>query len=313
MPERRVEYRSLGKTGLHVPVLSAGSAAMGDVYGPREEAESVRTAHRGIDLGITYWDTAPYYGATRAEEVLGKALVGRRDEVLLSTKTGRYGVTEFDFTEARIRSELDRSLQRLRTDHVDILIAHDVEYADPSVVFGEGIPALQALKREGKTRVIGVSGYPLDVLRRVTDHAELDVVLSYCHNCLIDTTLIDYTRVWREQGLGVISASPVAMGLLTSSPPDWHPAPEPVKRAARQAAEHCERRGASLPFLAVQFALRNSAIDSTLTGAARLLELEENVRAMTTPIDDELLAEVREILAPVTDVGWSTGIDSWRS
>ena len=253
-PERRVEYRSLGKTGLHVPVLSAGAAAMGGVYGPRDEAESVRTVHRGIDLGITYWDTAPYYGVTRAEEVLGKALVGRRGQVILSTKIGRYDRTEFDFTAARSRMEVDRGLQRLRTDHVDILIAHDVEYADPSIVFGEGIPTLQALKREGKTRAIGVSGYPLDVLRRVTDRAELDVVLSYCHYCLYDTTLVSYARAWRERGLGVISASPVAMGLLTSSPPKWHPAPEPLKRAAREAVEHCERRFAAASGHAVRAA-----------------------------------------------------------
>ena len=302
-----MEYRTLGRTGLRVPVLSAGAAAMGGEYGERDEAESIRTVHEGIDRGITYWDTSPYYGRTRSEEVLGKALVGKRDQVVLSTKTGRFDLREFDYSEARIRAEVERSLGRLRTDHVDLLIAHDIEYGDPDVVFGQGIPTLHALKREGKARFVGVSGYPLEVLDRASQRAEVDVIMSYSHYCLNDTSLRQLAPAWRQRGVGVISASPLSMGLLTPVPPDWHPAPPELRAAALRAVEHCNENDADLPFLAMQFALRDPPADSTMTGTSRLAKLEANLAALTTPIDEKLLDEVFDVFAPVKDLTWQSG------
>lgn len=309
-----MEYRPLGRTGLDVSALSVGAAAMGGEFGDRQETESIETVHRAIDHGVNYFDTSPYYGRTRSEQVLGKALIGKRDEVVLSTKTGRFDAAEFDFTERRLRAEVENSLRRLHTDHVDILIAHDIEFADPAVVIGEGLPTLAALKAEGKTRFIGVSGLPLHAMQTAVDAVEVDLVLSYCRYCLNDTALVPYARTWREAGLGVINASPLAMALLTpGGPPDWHPGPAALCDAARQAANHCEERGANLAFLGMQYAFACPDVDTTMTGTSRLRNLESNLSALSTPIDEELLAEVLSIFAPVRDTTWASGVeDAWR-
>ncbi len=310
-----MEYRPLGRTGLEVSVLSVGAAAMGGEFGDRQETESIETVHRAIDMGVNYFDTSPYYGRTRSEQVLGKALVGKRDQVVLSTKTGRFDAEEFDFTERRLRAEVDNSLRRLHTDHVDLLIAHDVEFADPAVVLGEGLPTLAALKAEGKARHIGVSGLPLHVLKTAVDASEVDVVLSYCRYCLNDTALTAYAREWRAAGLGVINASPLAMALLTpNGPPEWHPAPSDLFDAATRAAEHCKARGANLAFLGMQYAFACADVDTTMTGTSRLRNLQSNLDALNIPIDETLLAEVLDILAPVKDVTWPSGDeDAWRA
>ena len=282
-----MHYTPLGRTGLRVPAMSAGTAGLGGEYGPRDKAESIRTVHRAINLGVTYWDTSPYYGRRRAEELLGKALVGQRDKVVLSTKTGRYGLNEFDFTETRIRQEFDHSLWLLHTDHVDLLFAHDIEFANPEVVLGEGIPTLVALKREGKARYVGVSGYPLDVLQRASDEHDLDVILSYCHSCLNNTRLAAYAS-------------------------EWHPAPAELLEAGRQAVRYCADRGVDLTHLAMQFALSDPAVDTVMTGASCLSELEANLYALSDPIDEAMLQDVLRIFEPVRNVEWLTAVDGWR-
>jgi L-galactose dehydrogenase len=309
-----MEYRRLGRTGLEVSALSVGAAAMGGEFGDRQETESIETVHHAIDAGINYFDTSPYYGRTRSEQVLGKALDGKRDAVILSTKTGRFDSAEFDFTERRLRDEVDKSLQRLRTDHVDILIAHDIEFADPAVVIGEGLPTLAALKAEGKTRFIGVSGLPLHVMQTAVDAVDVDVVLSYCRYCLNDVALVPYAQAWRSAGLGVINASPLAMALLTpDGPPDWHPGPLALCDAARQAAARCRERGSNLAFLGMQYAFASPDVDTTMTGTSRLRNLESSLEALTTPIDEDLLAEVLGIFEPVRDMTWPSGDeDPWR-
>ncbi|GIX07085.1 MAG: oxidoreductase [Candidatus Poribacteria bacterium] len=310
-----MEYRALGRTGLQVSALSLGASGMGGVFGPRDEEESLRTVHAALDAGINYIDTSPYYGLTRSEQVVGKALEGHRHRVILSTKTGRFGEREFDFSADRIRREVEASLRRLRTETVDILFAHDIEFGDPGQVLGEGIPTLFRLKEEGKTRFVGVSGLPLDVLDRAAREFPLDVILSYCHYCLNDTSLEPYARRWREQGIGVINASPHAMGLLRrGEPPAWHPAPPELRAAARRAAELCASRGADLARLALQFAYRAECVDTTLSGMSRRETLRRNLDALAAPVDEALLREVLRIFEPVHNLTWPSGNEeAWRA
>src|ERR1700691_5173748 len=110
-----MEYATLGRTGLRVSKLGFGGSPLGNEFGETDPAEGERAVHCAIDLGINYFDVAPYYGRTLAEKPLGAALAGRRDEGIPGTKCGRYDVNGFDFSAARIRSSIDESLQRLRT------------------------------------------------------------------------------------------------------------------------------------------------------------------------------------------------------
>lgn len=310
-----METRPLGRTGFQVSAMSAGAAAMGGEYGERTQREVNETVDRAIELGVNYFDTSPYYGRTRSEEALGTALNGKRAKVFLSTKTGRFDFDAFDFTEKRLRAEVDNSLRRLQTDHVDLLIAHDIEFADPAIVLNEGLPTLQALKEEGKTRFIGASGLPLHVLQTAHEQfPHLDAILSYCRYCLNDTAMIPYAERWRADGLGVINASPLSMGLLThGGPQEWHPAPAALKAKANEAAEWCAERGANLAFLAMQFAFQCPAADTTMTGTARRRHLESNIEALNATIDEEILNGVLDILRPVQNLSWQSGIErAWR-
>ena len=255
-----MEYREFGKTGLKLSVMGFGAATLGSVFRKIDESEGKRAVTAAIDRGINFFDTAPFYGVTRSETVLGEALQGRRHEIILSTKLGRYDFADFDFSAERVRTSIEESLRRLQTSYVDLLIAHDVEFGDLRQVVEETIPAMQKLKEQGKCRFIGFSGYPLKALTEVLAKVESDVdfVLSYCHFCLYNTALVDTLGpAARARGLGLINASPVASGLLTQDgPPDWHPAPQELKDAARSRALPEERDPVELYWFAIRHGQR---------------------------------------------------------
>ncbi|MBO0699122.1 MAG: aldo/keto reductase [Zavarzinella sp.] len=306
-----MEYRVLGRTGLRVSALSLGGVAFGDMYGRLGPGEAQACVRRAIDLGVNLIDTSPYYGQTRSESVVGAILsAGLRDRVSLCSKAGRNGFADFDFTPAAMERSVEASLRRLRTDYLDILIAHDIEFADDfGAVFADTAAVLHRLKQAGKCRFIGMSGLPLGILRTAIERCDLDVVISYTHYTLQNQRLLtELLPTAEKHGVGVMNASPLCMGLLSDGgPPDWHPAPDEVKYAARRANELCRRRGASLAFLGMQFSLQTGHIPTTISGAARAQEIEANVRAMETPIDAEFLAEVRAVFGPVQDVTWASG------
>src|SRR5688500_3175373 len=257
-----MEYRTLGSTTLRLSEIGFGAATLGEEFGPLSEGEGRRAVEVAIDEGINFFDVSPYYGRTLAEERLGRALEGRRERVILSTKVGRYDRDPphgFDFSAARVVRSVEESLGRLRTDVIDLYLAHDIEFSPRSVIMEETLPAMRRLREQGKVRFIGVSGFPLELLREVAEAAGVDAVLSYCHYDLLNTRLEDVLGpLARERGTGLINASPLHMGVLTGRPPPaWHPAPPEVLRAAAEAAGWCAARGASLPDLALRFALGN--------------------------------------------------------
>jgi len=306
-----MQYRPLGRTGLSVSALSLGGVAFGDMYGALGPGEADRCVRRAVDLGINLIDTSPYYGQTRSEAVLGPILAdGLRDKIYLCSKAGRNGFSDFDFTPAAMERSVEASLQRLHTDYLDILIAHDIEFADDfEAVFTDTAAVLHKLKAAGKCRFIGMSGLPLGILRTAIERCNLDVVISYTHYTLQNQTLLTGLLPAADKyGVGVMNASPLCMGLLSDhGPPDWHLAPEDVKAAGRAAAELCRRRGASLATLGMQFCLREPRVPTTISGAARAAEIEANVRALETPIDEGLLRDVREVFEPVRDLTWASG------
>jgi L-galactose dehydrogenase len=309
-----MHYRPLGKTGLRVSAVSLGGAAIGQQYGPVSATEAAQTVRDAIAAGVNLIDTSAYYGKGTSETFLGEALAGGwRQKVAICTKAGRLDRAAFDFTPAGLRACLEGSLRRLRTDAVDILLAHDIEFADDyEQVFTETAGVLHELKREGKCRFVGMSCYPLGLLRQAIERCDLDVVISYCHFNLQNQLLLsDLLPVADRHGVGVLNASPLGMGLLTNQgPPPWHPAGEDIKAACRRAAELCRERGADVAVLGMQFCYAEGRIPSTITGTARADELAANLRALAGPIDAGLLADVRAVLEPVRDRTWPSG--NWK-
>jgi L-galactose dehydrogenase len=306
-----MRYNPLGRTGLDVSVISLGGVAFGDMYGTLGPGVADRCVRKAIDLGINLVDTSPYYGQTRSESVLGEVLsAGLRDKIILCSKAGRNTLTEFDFSPAAMERSVDASLGRLGTDRLDILIAHDIEFAtDFEAVFTDTAAVLHKLKRAGKCRFIGMSGLPLGILSTAIERCDLDVVISYAHCTLQnDRLLTELLPTAEKHGVGVMNASPLCMGLLSDAgPPDWHPAPEAVKAAARNALEICKQRGVSLATIAMQFGLMERKISTTISGAATASEIEANVRAMETTMNSELLRDVWAAFEPVRNMTWPSG------
>jgi L-galactose dehydrogenase len=305
-----MEYRTLGRTGLEVSALSLGGSALGGVYGHVDTAAAIRTVHTALDLGLNFIDTAPFYGLTRAEEVLGQALrEAGRERALVATKVGRYGVDAFDFSAARVTRSIDESLRRLQTDYVDLVQAHDIEFTSLDRVIDETIPALERVVREGKARYFGITGLPLRIFEIVLSYAQVDTVLSYARYTLNNNSIVRILPFLRQRGVGVISASPFSLGLLThKGPPDWHLAPPELKTACRQAADWCAGRGVNISKLALQYSLANPDIHTVLAGTAIEEELRRNVQWAGEPPDEDLLRELLAFFAPYRDTLWPAGL-----
>ena len=220
-----METIDFGKTNLRVSRLSFGASALGGVFRDIDEGDGIRAVHAALDAGINYFDVAPAYGGTVAEQVLGKALKGiPRDRYILSTKAGKYtapgayGADELDYSEARIRHGLDESMTRLGVDHIDIVHLHDFEYQHRSKTdwaFSDGFPALVKLKEEGRIGAVSAGIYPLDLWQRVIAEAPVDAILTHNHYCINDTRGLELIDPCREKNIGTINASPFASGLLT--------------------------------------------------------------------------------------------------
>lgn len=304
-------YRTLANTGLRVSALAFGGSSLGGAFGPIDEAEGIRAVHTAIDQGINLFDTAPYYGATRAETVLGSALVGvPRDRFILATKVGRYGpnLADFDFSAERVTRSVDESLRRLRLETIDLIQVHDIEFGDVRQIIEETLPALERVRATGKARFVGITGLHLHVLGKVLAEAKVDLVQSYCHATLNDTALLDWVPQFQKLGLGILNSAPLAMRLLTDEgPPDWHPAPPELRARCAEAAAYCRSRGASLARLALQYSASFSSIHSMVVGAATSATVLENVKTVANAPDPDLLAEVRRILQPVHNLTWFSG------
>jgi L-galactose dehydrogenase len=304
-----METRTLGKTGIRLSELGFGAAGLGNDYGTLDPAEGQRAVDKAIDSGITYFDTAPYYGRTLSEERLGTALQGKRDRVVLSTKLGRYDKADFDFSAARVQSSIDESLARLRTDYVDLLIAHDVEFGDREQVINETLPAMRRVQEAGKARLIGISGLPLKILADVAERGRVDFILSYCRYTLLNRDLDRWlTPTVQRYDLGLINAAPVHMGILTrQGPQPWHPAQAEIKEAGRKIVALCEQRGVAPELVAVRFSMNHPLIASTLVGMPRQAEVEENLKALDFEIDPDLMEEIDKIYFSLSETIWPSG------
>ena len=304
-----MRYRPLGKTGIDVSVIGFGGAPLGNEFGGIDVAEGDRAVHLAIERGLNFFDTSPYYGRTLSETRMGNALLGKRQQVVLSSKCGRYDSAAFDFSAARVKTSVDESLQRLQTDYLDLLIAHDIEFGEREQIVNETVPAMRELQRAGKIRAVGISGLPLKILADVATRAQVDFVLSYCrYNPLIQDMDVYLTPVLEKAGIGLLNAAPVHLRLLTKEGAlAKHPAPEAVKQAGAAIVQACLRHGADPAIVALQFCLRHPYAASTCVGMSNGREVEQNLTALDSELAPDLLAEIARIAEPVRTTTWHSG------
>ena len=306
-----MKTRPLGTTGLEVPILSFGASSLGQEFRSVTLDEALASVREALAGGLNLIDTSPFYGRGMSEVLLGLALESvPRDDYLLCTKLGRYDLSHFDFSAQRVSESVDVSLHRLGTDHLDIVLCHDIEFVPMQQIIDETLPALRKARDQGKVRFIGISGYPQKIFRFICEQADVDCVLNYNQYTLQNTRFADETIPWlTSRGIGVMNAGPFSARLLTDAPlPAWLKEPEDVKAAARQAAELCRARGSSIAKLALQFSIANPDIATTVAGSANPANIRHWVNWAAEPIDTELARDVQAIFASVKNVGHSEGL-----
>lgn len=323
-----MEYRLFGRTGLRVSAISLGTVYFGSQIAADE---SVRIIHRALDQGINFVDTAeiymrPAYGA--AEAVVGKALAGRRGEVVLATKK-RYDPRQFrtggpgdhGLARQQIAAALEASLRRLNTDYVDLYYAHQ---PDPDVPLEETLRAFDDLVRAGKVRYIGLSNHPtwqaIQALW-VADRRGLAPLagIQVLYNLLDRQIESELVPAVDQFNLGLVAYSPLAGGVLTAKyGPGSQPLP-PASRAARVAnraegrpghipvlsdrnrevarrlAAFAAERGETAARLAIAWVLGQPAVTSTIMGASTVEQLDANLSAADLRLSAEYLAELSSI------------------
>ena len=306
-----ITTRSLGRTGLQVPILSFGASSLGQEFRSVTLDEAIGSVKAALDSGLNLIDTSPFYGRGMSEVLLGVALKSiPRDDYLLCTKLGRYSLELFDFSAKRVAESVDVSLHRLGADHLDIILCHDIEFVAMQQIVDETLPALRKAREQGKVRFIGFSGYPQKIFRFICDQADVDCVLNYNQYTLQNTRFADETIPYLEaKGIGVMNAGPFSARLLTDALlPAWLKEPEAVKAAARQAAEICRARGSSIAKLALQFSIANPDIATTVAGSANPANVREWATWAAEPLDEELVRDVQAIFTPVKNIGHIEGL-----
>ena len=291
---------------MKVSNISFGASSLGGVFHSLKEETGIIAVHTAINNGINFIDVSPYYGHLKAETVLGKALKSiQRSCYFLSTKVGRYGrdgINYWDYSAKKAKESVYESMERLQVETIDLINVHDIEFADLEQVCNETLPALVELRNEGVVKHIGITNLNLRHFKYVIDHVPagtVESVLSFCHYSLNDNSLADYLAYFESKNIGVINASPYSMGLLTErGTPEWHPAPQALKRLAMRAVAYCRSQGVSIEQLAVSYSVNNPRIATTLFSTTNPENVLKTIQYANTPLDVKLLRDVLTILEP---------------
>jgi aryl-alcohol dehydrogenase-like predicted oxidoreductase len=306
--------RKLGGQGLEVSAIGLGCMGMSQSYGPTDEAESIATLHRSIELGCTFLDTAEVYGPYTNEELLGRALGPKRAEVIIATKFGfqiKDGqITGTDSTPAHIREAVHGSLERLRTDYIDLLYQHRV---DRTVPMEDVAGTVAALVREGKVRYFGLSEAGVGNIRKA--HAVHPVTALQSEYSLWERNLEqDVIPVLRELGIGLVPFSPLGRGFLTGAVQraEDYPADDFRRNDPRYQGAHYDANVAAAQIvrdlaaakhakpgqIALAWLLHKGPSIVPIPGTKRRTYLEENVAAAELALDPGEMAALDDALAP---------------
>ncbi|WP_410575475.1 aldo/keto reductase [Amycolatopsis sp. cmx-4-61] len=315
-----MQTRSLGRTGIQVSTFTLGTMMFGP-YGNPDTDACVRIVHRALDHGITTIDTADVYGGDgESERILGKALRGRHDDVVLATKgNGRMGSGPNRGGNSRrwITAAVEGSLRRLGVDHIDLYQLH---HPEPDTDIEEPLSALTDLLRAGKIRAFGHSNLPASEIVEAHWVAERRGLARFRSEQLHYSILnrgaeAEILPVCQRHGLGVLVWSPLSMGLLTgryrtetASAGRLHWAPkhmtDPRKLdAVATLTSLADQAGLPLRHLALAFVTAHPAVSSAIIGPRTEEQLEDLLRGAGTPVGDDLLDRIDEVVSPGTDLG----------
>jgi aryl-alcohol dehydrogenase-like predicted oxidoreductase len=322
-----MEYRYLGTTGLEVSSLCLGAMMFGRPGNPDHE-ESISIIHSAIEAGINFIDTADVYSDGESEEIVGKAIVGKRSELIVGTKVNAAmgpGPNRSGNSRKWIIEECENSLRRLGTDYIDL---YQVHRPSPHIDIDETLSALTDLVRQGKVRYLGSSTFPASAIVEAQWTAERRgrerfVCEQPPYSMLVRGVEADVLETCQRHGMGVITWGPLAGGWLsgkwrlggqdhTSWRESWIPErwdlSRPDTQARFKAADAlgalADEAGMSLVHLALAFVLENPAVTSVIVGPRLPQHLEGQLGAINVELDPALLDRIDEIVAPGTNLTW---------
>ena len=320
-----MEQRQLGTSELTVSALGLGCMGMSAFYGETDTDESIAALHRAIELGINFFDTAELYGPHDNEELLGRALAGRRDEVIIATKFGVKPNADgpagrnLDGTPENVRASIEGSLKRLSTDHVDLYYQHRM---DPDTPIEETVAALAELVQEGKIRHIGLSEAAPDTIRRA--HAVHPIAAVQSEYSLFSRDVeVEVLPTLRELGIGLVAYSPLGRGFLSGrfSSADELDADDWRRTQPRFQGENAERnlelarsvaglaadKGIAPAQLALAWVLAQGDDIVPIPGTKRRRYLEQNAGALDVHLSDDDLARIDDAIGEPAGTRYDAG------
>lgn len=308
-PITQTRPRRVGHTGLTVPAVGVGTGSFSGLYREVPEAQAAATLHYALDQGVTLVDTAPWYGALVAERYVGTALANRdRASYVLSTKVGLWsenGEAQRGYTRDQILWSLEGSLERLRTDRVEILYLHDpLDDADHyPTILAEAVPTLHALKAQGVTQAVGFGTGTLSAARRLLMDADFDAVMLAGRYTLLEQGGLDVLDACAARGISVFSAGIYNSGVLAGlhAKYNYADAPPAVVERVRRLAAVCERHGVPLKAAAAQFVRAHPAVTCIVLGVESPQQVADNLAQFEVSIPPALWHDLRhESLIPET-------------
>jgi aryl-alcohol dehydrogenase-like predicted oxidoreductase len=316
-----MEQRRLGTQGLNVSALGLGCMGMSWAYGSPDEAESIRTVHRAIELGITFFDTAEVYGPYTNEDLLGRAIAGKRDGLIIATKFGFKidgGVRGVDGSPANVKRVAEASLRRLNIDTIDLYYQHR---RDPNVPIEETVGAMGELVAEGKVRFLGLSEVGPATLRRA--HAVHPISALQSEYSLWERGIeAEVLPAARELGIGFVPYSPLGRGFLTGAvkvdelgDDDWRRTNPRFSEANAQQNQHlvdvvkriAARRNATPAQIALAWVLAQGNDVVPIPGTKRVAYLEDNVGALGVTLTPDDLHDLDALGSAVAGERYDPG------